>query len=71
MAKKQGIKITKDLLAKALTWHCPYYTRDGVSSYCLQGDRRTNCCGTAMLCTQVTDIFQTMAKIQNGEIEVF
>ena len=71
MAKKQVVKITKDLLAKALTWHCPFYTRDGISSCCDQGGRRTNCGGAAMLCTHVTDIFHTMVKIKNGEIEVF
>ena len=73
MAKRQqnSVKITRDLLAKALTWHCPFYTRDGIASCCNQGGRRTNCGGPAQLCTQVTDIFVTMKKIAEGEIEVW
>ena len=53
MAKRQtngGIRITRDLLAKALTWHCPYYTRDGIASRCDTGDGHpTNCQGPAQL----------------------
>jgi hypothetical protein len=77
MAKKGSasgaakVKITRDLLAKALTYHCPFYTREGVFSCCNQGGRRTNCGGAAMLCTHVTDIFRTMAKIAKGELEVY
>jgi len=77
MAKKANVsgaakvKITRDLLAKALTYHCPFYTREGVFSSCCQGGRRTNCGGVAMLCTHVTDIFRTMTQIANGEIEVY
>ena len=73
MAKRQqnSVKITRDLLAKALTWHCPWYTRDGIASCCNQGGRRTNCGGPAQLCTHVTDIFVTMKKIAEGEIEVW
>lgn len=56
----------------ALAWHCPYYTRQGFASCCDTGDGHpTNCSGPAQLCTRVTDIFQTMAKIQKGEIEVY
>ena len=69
---KQGVRITRELLAKALTWHCPFYTRDGVASRCDDGDGHpTNCGGAAMLCTRITDVFRTMVKIQNGEIEVY
>ena len=73
MAKRQqnSVKITRDLLAKALTWHCPYYSRDGIASCCNQGGRRTNCGGPAQLCTHVTDIFHTMNAIAAGEIEVW
>ena len=74
MAKRQqnSVKITRDLLAKALTWNCPYYSRDGVASCCTQGGKPyTNCQGPAQLCTQVTDIFVTMKKIAEGEIEVW
>lgn len=75
MAKKannNGVRITRDLLAKALTWTCPYYIHDGAFSHCDTGDGHpTNCGGPAQLCTRVTDIFQTMVKIQNGEIEVY
>ena len=66
------VKITRDLLAKALTWHCPYYTRQGFASCCDTGDGHpTNCSGPAQLCTRVTDIFKTMTLIQKGEIEVW
>ena len=78
MAKRKGasngpkVKITRELLAKALTWHCPFYTRDGVFSRCDTGDGHpTNCSGPAQLCTHVTDIFQTMVKIEKGEITVW
>ena len=76
MAKKSAsngpkVKITRELLAKALTWHCPWYTREGVFSCCDMGGRRTNCGGAAMLCTHVTDIFKTMKQIADGEIEVY
>lgn len=82
MAKKEPtaknskqIRITRDLLARALTYHCPRYTHGGGNGAppwaCDNMDGTySNCCGPAQLCSQVFDIFRTMAKIHNGEINV-
>ena len=74
MAKKiaSSVRITRQLLIDALVWHCPRYTREGVCSRCDNLDGTfSNCVGKAGQCSQVFDIFRTMVKIQNGEIEVF
>ena len=73
--KSQQVKITRDLLTRALVWNCPRYTRLGghgePSHACSNFDGTfTNCPGAAGLCTQVTDIFKTMVRIKNGEIDV-
>ena len=71
----KGVRITRELLAKALTWHCPRYTKQGGHGApphaCDNFDGTYDCCkGPSQLCSQVFDIFHTMAKIQNGEIDV-
>ena len=74
MAKKQQnvVKITRQLLTDALVWNCPRYVRDGACSRCDNFDGTyTNCVGKCGQCSQVTDIFKTMVKIQNGEITVW
>ena len=72
MAKKTNgaVKITRQRLIDALVWNCPRYTREGVCSACDNLDgTRSNC--VKEHCSQVFDIFKTMAKIGNGEIVVY
>ena len=69
------VKITRDLIVKALVWHCPRYTRQGSkgepSHSCSNFDGTfTNCPGTVGLCSLVGDFFKTMVQIRNGEIDV-
>ena len=69
------VKITRDLLTKALVWECPRYTRGGGTKTpphaCSSFDGTfTNCPGSAGLCAQVTDVFRTMVRISKGEIDV-
>lgn len=68
--KKKAIKITRQRLIDALVWNCPRYTRNGVCSACDHFDGTYRNC-TKELCTQVSDIFRTMVKIEAGEIVVF
>jgi hypothetical protein len=73
MAKKtQGtaVKITRQRLTDALVWNCPRYTRNGFASCCDNLDGTYSNCVKDQ-CSQVFDIFKTMAKIAAGEIEVF
>lgn len=70
MSQQKRTKLSKDLLVKALVWNCPHYSREGAFSCCIHFDgTRSNCVHAT--CSQVFDIFRTMAKIDNGEIEVF
>lgn len=70
--KTTAVKITRQLLTDALVWNCPRYTRQGAFSCCDNLDGTySNCVGKAGTCSQVFDIFRTMVKIKNGEIEVF
>lgn len=72
MAKKvQGaVKITRQRLIDALVWNCPRYTRNGFASCCDNLDGTYSNC-VKDKCSQVFDIFKTIAKIGAGEIEVF
>ena len=69
------VKITRPLLTKALVWLCPRFTRQGSKGEpawaCSNFDGTfSNCVGLCEQCSQVMDVYQTMAKIGNGEIEV-
>ena len=70
MAKKI-LHIKIDVLIDAIVWNCPRYSRDGFASCCvsLTDGSRSNC--VRERCSQVFDIFRTMARIENGEIIVF
>lgn len=70
MSKTTAIKITRQLLTDALVWNCPQYTRDGALSRCNNLDGTYSNCVKGQ-CSRVSDIFSTMVKIKNGEIEVF
>lgn len=70
MSKATTTKITRQLLIDALVWNCPFYTKDGALSRCANLDGTYSNCVKGQ-CSQVSDIFSTMVKIQNGEIEVF
>ena len=69
-AKPKRTKISRQLLVDALAWNCPRYTRNGFASCCDNLDG-TYCNCVKDKCSQVFDIFKTMAKIDAGEIEVF
>ena len=69
-AKPKRTKISRQLLVDALVWNCPRYARDGFASCCNNLDGTYSNC-VKDKCSQVFDIFQTMAKIDAGEIEVF
>jgi hypothetical protein len=69
-AKPKRTKISRKLLVDALVWNCPFYTRDGFVSRCNNMDGTYSNCVKDQ-CSQVNDIFKTMAKIDAGEIEVF
>lgn len=74
MAKKTSAhaRITRQLLTDALVYNCPRYTRDGFASRCSNLDGTfSNCTGKSGGCSYVSDIFQTMQKIADGEIEVW
>lgn len=72
MSKTITTKITRQLLIDALVWNCPLYKKDGVVSRCYNLDGTySNCVGKSSQCSQVSDIFSTMVKIKNEEIEVF
>lgn len=67
---KKRTKLNKALLVDALVWNCPRYVRDGAFSRCSNFDGTyTNCVKDK--CSQVTDIFRTMIKIDNKEIIVY
>ena len=73
--RQKAVKITRDLLTKAIVYNCPRYTRNGGVGVpphaCADLDGGfTNCPGVAGLCSQVGDIFKTMVRIKNGEIDV-
>ena len=68
--KPKRTKISRSLLVDALVWNCPMYIRDGCSSRCNNLDGTYSNC-VKDKCSQVSDIFKTMAKIDAGEIEVF
>ena len=66
----KAVKITRQRLIDALVWNCPRYTREGAFSACDNFDgTRSNC--VKELCSQVSDIFKTMAKIEKNEIIVY
>lgn len=69
-AKPKRTKISRQLLVDALVWNCPMCTRNGFVSYCDNMDGTYSNC-VKDRCSQVFDIFKTMAKIDAGEIEVF
>ena len=73
--RQTAVKITRDLLTKAIVYNCPRYNRNGGVGVpphaCADLDGGfTNCPGAAGLCSQVGDIFKTMVRIKNGEIDV-
>ena len=68
-AKPKRTKISRQLLVDALVWNCPRYTRSGAFSACNHFDGTYSNC-VKDKCSQVFDIFKTMAKIDAGEIEV-
>lgn len=70
MSKTKTIKITRQLLIDALVWNCPLYKKDGALSRCNNLDGTYSNCVKGQ-CSRVSDIFSTMVKIKNGEIEVF
>lgn len=69
-AKPKHTKISRSLLVDALVWNCPRYYHNGFSSCCDNMDGTYSNC-VKDKCSQVSDIFKTMAKIDAGEIEVF
>ena len=70
MDKPKRTKISRRLLIDALVWNCPRYTRSGAFSTCDQLDGTFSNCVKDQ-CSQVFDIFRTMVRIDNGEIEVY
>lgn len=68
--KPKRTKISRQLLVDALVWNCPRYTRQGAFSACDHFDGTYSNC-VKDKCSQVFDIFKTMVKIDNGEIEVY
>ena len=60
--------IAKQDLIDALVYHCPFYVHNGAFSYCSMNGDRTNCVSDK--CTQVTDFFNTLAKLRKKEIEI-
>ena len=69
-AKPKRTKISRNLLVDALVWNCPRYYNNGFSSCCDNMDGTYSNC-VKDKCSQVSDIFKTMTKIDAGEIEVF
>lgn len=67
--KPRRTKISRQLLTDALVWNCPRYTKQGAFSACDNLDGTYSNC-VKDKCSQVFDIFKTMARIDNGEIEV-
>lgn len=62
------IRITKDLIIKALAYDCPWRADSGAFVHCSYGSRSSNC--KPSLCTHCTDIFRTMRKIVDEEIDI-
>ncbi len=69
-AKPKRTRITRQLLTDALVYNCPRYYHNGFASCCENMDGTYSNC-VKDHCSQVSDIFRTMQKIADGEVEVW